>query len=337
MADSALTQTYTYVGKPVHTGQAVPVSTAAGDYIDPLVYAAARRDPPYIPSADLVDAVNLSIAIERPLLLKGEPGSGKTRLAKAVAAELGLPFEAWYIKSTSKVRDGLYSFDALRRLRDAQLAAVFSKDFSRARKVDDIQNYIHLEQLGRAITSAKRTVVLIDEIDKADIDFPNDLLLELDEHRFQIPEMNTTLPETPCPTPIVFITSNDEKDLPDAFLRRCVFFYIDFPSKEVLTSIAAAHLAPPPGDPQANVRQEIITAAVDRFWEERTKMDEEKKPGKKISTSELLDWTRALLKNLVPPARIRSKEELVYPWLLLKDTEELKKAPRLPRAGISPA
>lgn len=266
---------------------------------------------PYLPSKELVEVVNLTVYLEkRPLLIKGDPGSGKTRLARAVAYELGFPFEAWYIKSTSRARDGLYTYDAVRRLHDAQLAGRPGGDPSR---VDDAANYIELGPLGRAFDNPKRTVVLIDEIDKADIDFPNDLLLELDEQRFIIDETDEEVKAQE--PPIVFITSNDEKDLPDAFLRRCLFHYIEFPSGEELTDIVNAHFpASPPG---------VVEAAVDRFLELRVQMEQEKgKAGKKVSTSELLDWFAVLRRYPEEEALSRLKGQLPFPEVLLKSWED---------------
>lgn len=185
---------------------------------------------PYLADKGLVEAVNLAILLERPLLVKGAPGCGKSSLAAAVAADLGRqhgikwPFEYWPIKSTSRARDGLYNYDAVARLRDAQLAAM-------NQKVDiDMARYVHLGPLGRALANERRTIVLIDEIDRADIDFPNDLLVELDELRFKVQETGQW--KEAKSTPIVFITSNDEKALPHAFLRRCLFYYIEFPDQK---------------------------------------------------------------------------------------------------------
>ncbi len=237
----------------------------------------------YLPDQALIDAVNLAIYLKRPLLIKGEPGCGKTRLAQAVARELKLPYKPWYIKSTSRARDGLYLYDTLGRLRDAQLAslpAFAHTDFNPA-------NYVRIQPLGEAFQSDQRTVVLIDEIDKADLDFPNDLLLELDELKFVITETNETVAAKSGAEPIIFITSNDEKDLPDAFLRRCLFHYINFPEERRLSEILNIHCP--------DVSSAIIDVAIQRFLELRQKMMQDKKSGgKKVSTSELIDWVRAL-------------------------------------------
>src|SRR2546428_10056707 len=176
--------------------------------------------PPYLPDKPLIEAVNLAIFLERPLLIKGEPGCGKTRLAEAVANELGLPYYAWYIKSTDRARDGLYTYDAIARLRDVQLTASRTKNVN-IQRIGEPSKYVKWGKLGEAFLSEEPTVVLIDEIDKADIDFPNDLLLELDQKQFYVQETRTMIKAKH--TPIIFITSNDEKDLPDAFLRRCLF------------------------------------------------------------------------------------------------------------------
>jgi len=263
---------------------------------------------PYLPSPELINAVNLAIFLEkRPLLLKGEPGCGKTRLAQAVAHELGLPYEPWYIKSTSRARDGLYSYDAVRRLHDAQLVRMGEESKS---KVDNLNNYIELGPLGRAFENPQRTVVLIDEIDKADIDFPNDLLQELDEQKFTIEETGKEV-KANYP-PIVFVTSNDEKDLPDAFLRRCLFYYIEFPYLQ-LTEIVKAHF--PESAP------DVVEAAVNRFTELRQKM-EKGKSGKKVSTSELLDWFAVLHQFPQDEVLKQLEEELPFPEVLLKKWED---------------
>jgi MoxR-like ATPase len=234
---------------------------------------------PYLPSPELVNAVKLAIFLEkRPLLLQGEPGCGKTRLAEAVAFELGLldSYYPWYIKSTSRAKDGLYTYDAVRRLYDAQLARHETADKS---AVENLNNYIKLGAVGRAFTSENRSIILIDEIDKADIDFPNDLLRELDEQRFTIEETGETI-AAKYP-PIVFITSNRERDLPEAFLRRCLFYSIEFPSDDQLKKIVLANFT--------NASPEVVTKAVERFRELRETL-QKKKASKSPSTSELIDW-----------------------------------------------
>lgn len=266
---------------------------------------------PYLPSDELVNVVNLTIFLQkRPLLIKGDPGSGKTRLAQHVAYELGLPFEAWYIKSTSRARDGLYIYDAVRRLHDAQLAGRIGQDNV---NVSDPANYIRQGPLGRAFNSKQRTVVLIDEIDKADIDFPNDLLLELDEQRFVIEETGEMVQANE--SPIVFITSNDEKDLPDAFLRRCLFHYIEFPSYQRLAQIINAYFD--------SVSPKLAEAALDRFLTLRSQMEQQKgRTGKKVSTSELLDWFAVL--QQYPEEEVFSllKGQLPFAEVLLKNWED---------------
>lgn len=262
----------------------------------------------YLPGDALVDAVNLAIYLERPLLLKGEPGCGKTRLAQAVSYELGLPYETWYIKSTSRAHDGLYIYDTVGRLRNAQLAAV-KKD---TQHIDDPEEYVHLGPLGRALKNEKRTVILIDEIDKADIDFPNDLLLELDEKRFVIEETGQEVRAEVAP--IVFITSNDEKDLPDAFLRRCLFHYIEFPDRERLTEIVNAHISDLP--------EPLVNAAMDRFMQLREDMKEKGGAGKKVSTSELIDWVRVLHRYPEDEVIEKLKGQLPYSGVLLKNWDD---------------
>jgi MoxR-like ATPase len=279
---------------------------------------------PYLPHDQLVEVVNLAMDLERPLLLKGEPGCGKTRLADAVSFELEMPLITWYIKSTTKAREGLYSFDALRRLRDAQVAAAYQGQEDKIQRIENLDNYIQLEQLGKAFDAEERTVVLIDEIDKADIDFPNDLLLELDEQRFQILETGRWV--TSRHPPIVLITSNDEKDLPDAFLRRCLFYYIDFPTPDKLKEIVQKRYPRPEdtSDEEDNQRQELISSAVTRFNILRKKMVEDKKDsGKKVSTSELLDWVKVLLPYPKALEELTSSTKLPFPYVLLKDRGDL--------------
>ncbi|MEJ1932194.1 MoxR family ATPase [Nostoc sp. NIES-2111] len=263
---------------------------------------------PYLPSQELIKAVNLTIFLEkRPLLLKGEPGCGKTTLAQAVAYELGLPYEAWYIKSTTRARDGLYTYDAVGRLHDAQLTQI---DETSNSKVKNLDNYIKLGPLGRAFKNQERTVVLIDEIDKADIDFPNDLLRELDEQRFTIEETEEEIKA--IYPPIVFVTSNDEKDLPDAFLRRCLFYYIEFPYSQ-LANIVKSHFSISSPD--------LVEAAVQRFSELRQKM-EKGKAGKKVTTSELLDWFTVLRQFPEDEMLKQLKGEIPFPEVLLKKWED---------------
>lgn len=269
----------------------------------------------YLPDAALVEAVNLAIYLKRPLLIKGEPGCGKTRLARAVAYELRLPYKSWHIKSTSKARDGLYTYDTVGRLRDAQLAAagyLKSEDIAR---ISQPSTYINWGPLGEAFQNEQPTVVLIDEIDKADIDFPNDLLLELDERRFTVQETGQEIQAKEGAEPIVFITSNDEKDLPDAFLRRCLFHYIQFPDEERLAEIVKIH------SPQEPLPV-VVDAVVARFLELRKKMKEDKgEAGKKVSTSELIDWFQVL--SLYPQDEVLKKlGELPFASVLLKSWDD---------------
>jgi len=279
---------------------------------------------PYLPSPELVEAVNLAIYLERPLLLKGEPGCGKTQLVTAVAHELGLPFEAWYVKSTSRALDGLYTYDAVGRLRDAQLAASGRLSEADLRRIEDPSTYIRWGALGKAFRQTRRTVVLIDEIDKADIDFPNDLLLELDERRFRVEEIDQEI-RAVIP-PIVFITSNDEKDLPDAFLRRCLFHYVEFPSSDRLSQIIRSRF------PQTS--QKLVDQAVSRFLELRQEMRKDKgEGGKKASTSELIDWFRVLQRYPEEKALAQLSGKLPFAGVLLKSWEDHIRYLRLGKGG----
>jgi MoxR-like ATPase len=271
---------------------------------------------PYLPSPKLVDVVNLAIYLGRPLLLKGEPGCGKTQLAFAVAYELGLDFETWYVKSTSRAKDGLYVYDTVGRLRDAQLAASGSLTIDEKKRFDDPTSYIRLGALGRAFTNPKRTVILIDEIDKADIDFPNDLLLELDEQLIKIEEVRESGKEKEIKAinpPIVFITSNDEKDLSDAFLRRCLFYYVHFPSYEQIVQIVKYRFP--------DIAHELTDKAVSRFMKLRESLEGEAgKFSKNVSTSELLDWIKALKRDSLQDVlnQLSEGSQLPYLEVLLK-------------------
>ncbi|MBD2775079.1 AAA family ATPase [Iningainema tapete] len=282
---------------------------------------------PYLPSQKLVDVVNLAIYLGRPLLLKGEPGCGKTQLAFAVAYELGLDFEAWYVKSTSRAKDGLYIYDTIGRLRDAQLAASGSLTIEEKKRFDDPTSYIRLGPLGRAFTNPKRTVVLIDEIDKADMDFPNDLLLELDEQLIKIEEVRENGREKEIKAinpPIVFITSNDEKDLPDAFLRRCLFFYVHFPSYEEIVKIVKNRFP--------DIAEELVDKAVSRFMKLRETLEGESgKFSKNVSTSELLDWVKAMQRDSLKDVlnKLSGESHLPYLEVLLKSWDAHKNYLRL--------
>jgi len=273
---------------------------------------------PYFPEPEVVEIVNLAIYLGRPLLLKGEPGCGKTQLARSVAYELGLPLESWYIKSTSRARDGLYVYDAVGRLRDAQLASSDRLTASELQRASDPTVYVRLGPLGRAFQNAQRTVVLIDEIDKADIDFPNDLLLELDEQRFFIEELEVAGAAREIRSthsPIVLITSNDEKDLPDAFLRRCLFHYVQFPDEERLLEIVLAHLR----STSQEVSSQLANVATQRFCELRQRMQDQGTIGKQISTSELIDWVRVLNQHSTDEAIAMLDSKLPYAGVLLKN------------------
>ena len=226
----------------------------------------------YVATEDLMVAVNAAITLERPLLVKGEPGTGKTILAHEIAKSLGAPLIEWHVKSTTKAQQGLYEYDAVSRLRDSQLGD---------EKVHDIRNYIRPGKMWEAFTAPERPVLLIDEIDKADIEFPNDLLLELDRMEFHVYETGETIRARH--RPIVIITSNNEKELPDAFLRRCFFHYIRFPDPETLRRIVAVH--------HPGIKDALLTTALTQFYELREQPGLKKKP----STSEVLDWLKLLL------------------------------------------
>jgi MoxR-like ATPase len=239
----------------------------------------------YVATDDLMLAVNASITLERPLLIKGEPGTGKTVLAFEVAKALGLKLITWHVKSTTKAQHGLYEYDAVSRLRDSQLGDD---------KVNDIRNYIDKGKLWEAFQADERVVLLIDEIDKADIEFPNDLLQELDRMEFFVYETGETI--SAKQRPIVIITSNNEKELPDAFLRRCFFHYIQFPDTETMEGIVNVHFP--------KIKKAMLTSAMEAFFGLREIPGIKKKP----STSELLDWLKLLLAEDIPPENIKGKD-----------------------------
>jgi MoxR-like ATPase len=240
----------------------------------PNGFARFQGTPRYIASGPLVDAVNCAIALERPLLIKGEPGTGKTVLAGHIAEGLGMPLLTWHIKSTSKAADGLYVYDTVQRLNDSRFGTG---------DVADIRRYIKLGPLGRTFAAGDRHVLLIDEVDKADLEFPNDLLRELDEMRFTIIETNEEIAAQH--RPVVVITSNNEKELPDAFLRRCIFYYIEFPDVALMRQIVAVH--------HPHLDAQLLDQVLIKFYWLREQNELRKKP----STSELIDWISALLRS----------------------------------------
>jgi len=253
----------------------------------------------YVASEELLASVNVAIALEKPLLIKGEPGTGKTMLARAVAESLGKKLIIWNIKSTTKAQDGLYMYDTIQRLYDGQ----FGEE-----GVDDIARYIKLGKLGEAFESEEQVILLIDEIDKADLEFPNDLLWELDQMEFYIHETKRTVKAKK--RPIVIITSNAEKELPDAFLRRCIFHYIDFPDETLMADIVKTHYP--------DIEENLLKNAMDVFYWIRSLRDIRKKP----STSELLDWLNALQRNGIDPLTLR--EKLPFVGVVVKKDEDLE-------------
>ncbi len=253
----------------------------------------------YVASQQLMASVNVAIALQKPLLIKGEPGTGKTMLAQAVARSLDKELIIWNIKSTTKAQDGLYMYDTIQRLYDGQ----FGEE-----GVDDIAHYIKLGKLGEAFESDKQVILLIDEIDKADLEFPNDLLWELDQMEFYIHETKRTVKAKQ--RPIVIITSNAEKELPDAFLRRCIFHYIDFPDETLMEEIVRTHYP--------DVEEHLLKNAMDVFYRIRTIRDIRKKS----STSELIDWINALQIGGISADRIRA--DLPFVGVIVKKDEDLE-------------
>lgn len=261
---------------------------------DQIIYQGTED---YIVSNDLRNSVNISVALKRPLLIKGEPGTGKTVLAESIARSLGLRLIIWNIKSTTKAQDGLYVYDTVQRLYDSQFGG---------QDVSNIKQYIKLGKLGEAFASPERVVLIIDEIDKADLEFPNDLLWELDVMNFFIPETGETI--TTKHRPIVVITSNAEKELPDAFLRRCIFHYIDFPDQAMMEEIVHVHFP--------DLEKRLLTEALKAFYWLRGISGLQKKP----STSELLDWVQALTIGGIKPEKIY--QEIPFLGALLKKNQD---------------
>lgn len=263
----------------------------------------------YVATDDLSVAVNAAVALERPLLVKGEPGTGKTELARQVAQALGLPMVEWHVKSTTKAQQGLYEYDAVSRLRDSQLGDA---------RVQDVGNYIRKGKLWQAFEAEGRVVLLIDEIDKADIEFPNDLLQELDRMEFHVYETGETIRARH--RPVVIITSNNEKELPDAFLRRCFFHYIRFPDAETMRKIIEVH--------HPGLKESLLTTALTQFYEIRETPGLKKKP----STSEVLDWLKLLLAEDLGPEDLKRDGKSALPRLhgaLLKNEQDVHLFERL--------
>jgi MoxR-like ATPase len=265
--------------------------------------------PGYIVSEELGKAVDVAVHLGRPLLVKGEPGTGKTLLAVHLARARGLPLERWQVKSTTKAVDGLYTYDTVRRLHDSRFGGG---------DVSDISRYIALGPLGRAFERPDRTIVLIDEVDKADIEFPNDLLHELDTMSFTIPETGRTV--VARERPIVIITSNNEKELPDAFLRRCVFHFIEFPDRELMARIVRVH--------HPDVEDELLASALEAFYRLRAVEGLRKPP----STSELIDWLSALRHSGIEPAKLLGAG-LPFIGTLLKKEQDVEQLGRKLRRG----
>lgn len=265
----------------------------------------------YVASQDLMRAVNIAIALEKPLLIKGEPGTGKTMLAQSVSRALNKELIIWNIKSTTKAQDGLYVYDVVQRLYDSQFGG---------EGVNDIKKYVKLGKIGDAFSSDNQVILLIDEIDKADLEFPNDLLWELDKMEFYIPETGETIKAKK--RPIVIITSNAEKELPDAFLRRCIFHYIQFPDEELMREIIKVHFP--------ELENNIISQAIAAFYYIRGLKDIQKKP----STSEIIDWIQALTISGIPMDKIT--KEIPFAGVILKKNEDLDALERAKKRAAFP-
>ncbi len=258
-----------------------------------------RGSKNYVASEELLRAANIAMVLQKPLLIKGEPGTGKTMLAEAISQALGKKLIIWNIKSTTKAQDGLYVYDVVQRLYDSQFGG---------QGVDDIAKYVKLGKLGDAFTSEEPVILLIDEIDKADLEFPNDLLWELDRMEFHIPETGRTVKA--LHRPVVIITSNAEKELPDAFLRRCVFHYIEFPDRELMGEIVRVHYP--------DISKKLLDQVLEAFYKIRNLPQIKKKP----STSEIIDWIQALQHGGVDASRIG--KEVPYLGVLLKKNEDIE-------------
>ena len=268
-----------------------------------------KESTKYVASPELMNSVNIAMALQKPLLIKGEPGTGKTMLAEAIAESMNMELIIWNIKSTTKAQDGLYVYDAVQRLYDSQFGG---------EGVDDIRKYIKLGKLGEAFSRKEQVVLLIDEIDKADLEFPNDLLWELDKMEFYIPETRETVKAEK--RPVVIITSNAEKELPDAFLRCCIFHFIEFPNAEKMYEIVHVHYP--------DIEQNLLDQAMAAFYMIRSIPDIQKKP----STSELLDWLQAMVLGGIKPERI--EKDFPFIGTLLKKNQDIDAFKQSRRRGL---